>query len=357
MGELAGDHPAPIAAGDSEGSARRWSPDRPRQAVDGPHPRPRSRRSSEKATPRSTSDSSNGRTPCSIERDGHGRRLPAVDRADRRRRRGGVARLPGAESARNGSAPARSGSAGSPRPRPGCMNRPTTSSPTSPSTCTRKSAPSTSPSPAAACAASPAMPSARPLRRSCRAVPTCWRRRPRTAGPLRVEQVPEGYLPIASATGGAASRQLLIAPAMAEGVVEAVLELGFLGVGRIGRRGTARTRRRAARAGDPHRQGQAARPGAARGNAAAGRGAADPAGRAARRQRGTRGAGAGAQGVAGDPRIAAGRAGADQPAALGAGRDARTPERGAHRRADRSSAPVPASSSAPTRSRASFSPT
>ena len=47
--------------------------------------------------------------------------------------------------------------------------------------------------------------------------------------PLRVEQVPEGYLPIASATGGAASRQLLIAPAMAEGVVEAVLELGFLG--------------------------------------------------------------------------------------------------------------------------------
>ena len=46
--------------------------------------------------------------------------------------------------------------------------------------------------------------------------------------PLRVENVPEGYLPIASATGGAPSREVLIAPALADGVVQAVLELGFL---------------------------------------------------------------------------------------------------------------------------------
>ncbi len=46
--------------------------------------------------------------------------------------------------------------------------------------------------------------------------------------PLRVSDVPSGYLRIASATGAAPSRELLIAPAVADGVVHGVVELGFL---------------------------------------------------------------------------------------------------------------------------------
>jgi len=48
----------------------------------------------------------------------------------------------------------------------------------------------------------------------------------RTAGP-RPER-PEGYLPITSALGHGAPRELLIAPATADGTVHAMVELGFL---------------------------------------------------------------------------------------------------------------------------------
>ncbi|MEO7114712.1 MAG: response regulator [Caldimonas sp.] len=46
--------------------------------------------------------------------------------------------------------------------------------------------------------------------------------------PMRVSDVPSGYLRIASATGAAPARELLIAPAVADGVVHGVVELGFL---------------------------------------------------------------------------------------------------------------------------------
>ncbi len=46
--------------------------------------------------------------------------------------------------------------------------------------------------------------------------------------PIRVENVPEGYLPITSALGHGAPREILIAPATADGTVHAVVELGFL---------------------------------------------------------------------------------------------------------------------------------
>jgi len=46
--------------------------------------------------------------------------------------------------------------------------------------------------------------------------------------PVRIDDVPEGYLPVASGTGRAASRSVLIAPASADGVIQAVIELGFL---------------------------------------------------------------------------------------------------------------------------------
>jgi CheY-like chemotaxis protein/CHASE3 domain sensor protein len=46
--------------------------------------------------------------------------------------------------------------------------------------------------------------------------------------PMRVENVPEGYLPITSALGHGAPREVLIAPATADGTVHAVVELGFL---------------------------------------------------------------------------------------------------------------------------------
>ena len=46
--------------------------------------------------------------------------------------------------------------------------------------------------------------------------------------PVRVENVPEGYLPITSALGHGAPREVLIAPATADGTVHAVVELGFL---------------------------------------------------------------------------------------------------------------------------------
>jgi len=46
--------------------------------------------------------------------------------------------------------------------------------------------------------------------------------------PIRVKNVPEGYLPITSALGHGAPREILIAPASADGTVHAVVELGFL---------------------------------------------------------------------------------------------------------------------------------
>ncbi|MBL8772127.1 MAG: response regulator [Phenylobacterium sp.] len=46
--------------------------------------------------------------------------------------------------------------------------------------------------------------------------------------PIVVRDVPDGYLTIGSAFGRGAPRHLLIAPAMADGVVNAVVELGFL---------------------------------------------------------------------------------------------------------------------------------
>jgi len=44
---------------------------------------------------------------------------------------------------------------------------------------------------------------------------------------LRIEQVPADYFGVVSATGQGAARELLVAPASADGVVQAVLELGF----------------------------------------------------------------------------------------------------------------------------------
>lgn len=46
--------------------------------------------------------------------------------------------------------------------------------------------------------------------------------------PLHVRDVPEGYLSVNSSLGRGEPRELLIAPATAEGVVQAVIELGFL---------------------------------------------------------------------------------------------------------------------------------
>jgi len=45
--------------------------------------------------------------------------------------------------------------------------------------------------------------------------------------PVHVRHVPEGYLPVSSSTGRAQPAELLIAPASVDGVVYAVLELGF----------------------------------------------------------------------------------------------------------------------------------
>ncbi|HET7794985.1 MAG TPA: response regulator [Rhizobacter sp.] len=45
---------------------------------------------------------------------------------------------------------------------------------------------------------------------------------------LQVNKLPEGYLPIVSGLGRAQPRTLLLAPASADGVVQAVIELGFL---------------------------------------------------------------------------------------------------------------------------------
>jgi CheY-like chemotaxis protein/CHASE3 domain sensor protein len=44
---------------------------------------------------------------------------------------------------------------------------------------------------------------------------------------LHVRNVPEGYLPVSSALGRARARELLVAPAVADGVVQGVLELAF----------------------------------------------------------------------------------------------------------------------------------
>ena len=45
---------------------------------------------------------------------------------------------------------------------------------------------------------------------------------------IRVRDVPPGYLPVSSATGRADPRELLLCPAAVDGVVHAVIELGFL---------------------------------------------------------------------------------------------------------------------------------
>jgi CheY-like chemotaxis protein/CHASE3 domain sensor protein len=45
---------------------------------------------------------------------------------------------------------------------------------------------------------------------------------------IRVQNVPEGYLPITSALGHGSPRELLISPATADGTVHAMVELGFL---------------------------------------------------------------------------------------------------------------------------------
>ena len=49
--------------------------------------------------------------------------------------------------------------------------------------------------------------------------------------PIRVRDVPPGYLPVASATGRSDARELLIAPASIDRHVYAIVELGFLGTG------------------------------------------------------------------------------------------------------------------------------
>jgi len=46
---------------------------------------------------------------------------------------------------------------------------------------------------------------------------------------LRVRDVPDGYLPIVSATGAGKPNELLIVPASVDGIVHAVIELGFFG--------------------------------------------------------------------------------------------------------------------------------
>jgi len=51
----------------------------------------------------------------------------------------------------------------------------------------------------------------------------------RAERPLRVRDVPAGYLPIASSTGRGEPGELLIAPARVDGTVQAVVELGFFG--------------------------------------------------------------------------------------------------------------------------------
>jgi signal transduction histidine kinase/DNA-binding response OmpR family regulator/CHASE3 domain sensor protein len=48
------------------------------------------------------------------------------------------------------------------------------------------------------------------------------------ARPVRVTDVPAGYLPVASSLGRADPAELLLAPAVVDGVVQAVVELGFL---------------------------------------------------------------------------------------------------------------------------------
>jgi CheY-like chemotaxis protein/CHASE3 domain sensor protein len=48
------------------------------------------------------------------------------------------------------------------------------------------------------------------------------------AKPVRVTDVPAGYLPVASSLGRADPAELLLAPAIVDGVVQAVVELGFL---------------------------------------------------------------------------------------------------------------------------------
>jgi CheY-like chemotaxis protein len=47
--------------------------------------------------------------------------------------------------------------------------------------------------------------------------------------PLRVRDVPAGYLPVSSSVGSATAAELLIAPASIDGTVQAVVELGFFG--------------------------------------------------------------------------------------------------------------------------------
>ena len=79
---------------------------------------------------------------------------------------------------------------------------------------------------------------------------------------LHVTNVPAGYLPVTSGLGQATPAELLVAPASVDGVVHAVIELGFFS--RV--------------------EGSQPAGGTARGNPAPGGGAPDPAGRAARQQ-------------------------------------------------------------------------
>jgi CheY-like chemotaxis protein/CHASE3 domain sensor protein len=50
----------------------------------------------------------------------------------------------------------------------------------------------------------------------------------KTSRPMHVTDVPEGYLPVNSSVGQGKPREILVAPAVTDGTVQAVLELGFL---------------------------------------------------------------------------------------------------------------------------------
>ena len=150
--------------------------------------------------------------------------------------------------------------------------------------------------------------------------------------PLHVKDVPEGYLPVSSALGQAASRELLIAPASADGVVQAVIELGFLGrVDAVDQELIARlseTLGLAVRAAKDRlrlqelleeTQLQSEELQTQQEELRVGNEELEEQGRALKESQA-------------DARIAAGRARADQPAALDAGRNARAAERCAVRR-------------------------
>ncbi len=167
-----------------------------------------------------------------------------------------------------------------------------------------------------------------------------------------LNDVPAGYLTIGSALGRDTPRHLVIAPAKADGVVNAVIELGFFDpvddrVAEFLEESSAPSASRfARRASDRCCRTRSRKPSGRRGTAGAERGAA-------RLQRGTRGTGPRAQGIAGAARAAAGRAGADQHPARRAGSDAGD----AARRARDAPAPRCSSRRGSWSRRASTSPT